>query len=65
MKKYKKITDISQRALKTFLQGFVGALVVMLPTSDLCIEGTLKSLLIGALAGGLSALMNYINNLLN
>lgn len=56
--------DILIRALKTFIQGFLGALVITLPNSDLMSEGVLKSLLIGALAGGISALMNYVIELL-
>ncbi len=58
------IEDITKRALKTFIQGFLGALAITLPSSDLMAKGVLKSLLIGALAGGISALMNYINNIL-
>lgn len=54
--KRKKVKDIIMRAVKTFLQGF---------TASLCINGindmsALKSALIGALAGGISALMNTI-----
>lgn len=51
--------DILVRALKTFIQGFLGALVVVLPSSDLTDEAVLKSLLIGGLAGGISAVMNF------
>lgn len=57
--------DILIRAGKTFLQGFLGALTVKLPSSDFSSVEVLKSLLIGALAGGISAVMNltltYIN----
>lgn len=60
-----KWKDILIRALKTFIQGFLGALAITLPNSDLMSEGVLKSLLIGALAGGISAVMNMIINLLN
>ena len=52
------------RAIKTFIQGFLGALVVSLPNSDLTSSEVLKSLLIGALAGGISCLMNFILNLM-
>lgn len=58
------IEDITKRALKTFIQAFIGALIITLPNSDLSSKEVLKSLLIGALASGLSALMNYINNIL-
>ena len=52
--------DIFIRAIKTFIQGFLGALVVSLPNSDLTSSEVLKSLLIGALAGGISCLMKQI-----
>lgn len=56
--------DIFIRAIKTFIQGFLGALVVSLPNSDLTSSEVLRSLLIGALAGGISCLMNFILNLM-
>lgn len=58
--------DILIRAGKTFIQGFLGALAITLPTTnDFSNTDVLKSLLIGACAGGISALMNFIINLLN
>lgn len=57
--------DILIRALKTFIQGFLGALAVTLPSTDLTDGALVKSILIGALAGGISAVMNLIINLLN
>lgn len=57
--------DILIRALKTFIQGFLGALAVTLPNSDFSNMQVVKSLLIGAVAGGVSAVMNLIINLLN
>lgn len=54
--------DILIRAIKTFIQGFLGALAVTLPSSDFSNTEVLKSLLIGALAGGISAVMNLILN---
>ena len=57
--------DIIIRALKTFLQGFLDALVVSLQGSDLTNFEVLKSLLIGAIAAGISAVMNLILRLLN
>ena len=56
--------DILIRALKTFIQGFLGALAVTLPTTDLTNTELLKSILIGAIAGGISAVMNLIINAL-
>ena len=57
--------DILVRAVKTFVQGFLGALAVTLPSSDFSDSNILKSLLIGAAAGGISAVMNLIVNSLN
>ena len=59
-----KIKDIIIRMFKTFIQGFLGALAITLPNSDLASESVLKSLLIGALAGGISAVMNLIINMM-
>lgn len=52
--------DISMRAIKTFIQGFLGALAITLPNSDFTSTEVIKSLLIGAVAGGLSAVMNLV-----
>lgn len=60
-----KWKDIAIRMFKTFIHGFLGALAVTLPTTDLTDVALLKSLLIGALSGGISAVMNLIINLLN
>jgi hypothetical protein len=57
--------DILIRAGKTFIQGFLGALAVTLPNSDFSNMQVVKSLLIGAVAGGISAVMNLIINMLN
>lgn len=57
--------DILIRAGKTFIQGFLGALAVTLPNSDFSNTQVLKSLLIGAIAGGISAVMNLALNALN
>lgn len=57
--------DIITRALKTFLQGFLSALAVTLPNSDFSDETVLKSLLIGAVAAGISAVMNLLLNCLD
>ncbi len=60
-----KIKDIAERAIKTFIQGFLGSLAVLLPNSDYSDLSVLKSVIIGALAGGLSALMNLLLNYIN
>lgn len=57
--------DILVRAVKTFVQGFLGALAVTLPSSNFTDSKILKSLIIGAVAGGISAVMNLIINSLN
>lgn len=57
--------DILIRAVKTFIQGFLGALAVTLPSTDLSDSAVIKSLLIGAFAGGISAVMNLVINYLN
>lgn len=56
--------DILIRAFKTFVQGFLGALAITLPTTDLTNYELVKSILIGAVAGGISAVMNLIISLL-
>lgn len=56
----KGLKDILIRALKTFIQGFLGALAVTLPSSDLTDKLVVKSLLIGGVAGGISAIMNFV-----
>jgi hypothetical protein len=51
---------------KTFVEGYVGALVVTLPTiTDLSDIKLLESAFVGAVAMGLSAVLNYIQSLLN
>lgn len=59
-----KLKDILIRAFKTFIQGFLATLIVLLKESDLTDLNILKSILIGALAGGISAIMNLIINAL-
>jgi hypothetical protein len=53
--------DIFIRCIKTFIQGFLATLLVNFQTGNTEIT---KSLLIGALAGGISALMNFVVKLL-
>ena len=61
--KKKTKNDILVRALKTFLQGFLAALAAT-PIIDLGDNAALKSALIAAFAGGISALMNWLSNYL-
>lgn len=58
MKKILKSKSPLVLALKTFVQGFLASLCV---TSVNGLDG-LKSALIGAIAGGISAVSNYIIN---
>ena len=61
--------DIVKRALKTFIQGMLAVMTAELMkyinTGNFQFdEAFIKSLIIGGLAGGFSALMNFILNLL-
>lgn len=56
----KDFKDIIVRMLKTFIQGFLGALVVTLPNNDFNDLSFAKPVLIGAVAGGISAVMNLV-----
>ena len=56
--------DIGIRCLKTFIQGVVAYLAVSISTTDFTDKEAVKGLIIGAIAGGVSALMNIINSLL-
>lgn len=54
--------DVTIRSLKTFIQGFLGALAITLPNSNYNDFTVAKSLLIGATAAGISAVMNLLLN---
>lgn len=56
-----KVKDILIRMIKTFIQGFLATLVVSTQSGNVEIT---KSILIGALAGGISAVMNLAIKLL-
>lgn len=57
--------DILIRALKTFIQGFLASFLVNTNNLSNFDKTVLKSALIGALAGGISALMNFILGILS
>ena len=57
--------EILVRAVKTFIQGFLASLTLSMSNFTNYDETLLKSALIGALAGGISAVMNLILSLLN
>lgn len=56
-----KIKDIVVRALKTFIQGFLAVLVVTIQNGG----QVDKAVLVGAIASGISALMNLVINMMN
>ena len=47
--------NILERALKTFFEAFIGALVITLPNADLTDKSMFYSIFIGAIATGISA----------
>lgn len=59
-----RLKDILIRAFKTFIQGFLAALIVLLKDTNVEDFSMLKTILIGALAGGISAVMNLILKML-
>ena len=56
--------DILIRAIKTFIQGFLASLAISINGVSNVDEKLVKSALIGAVAGGISAVMNYVIKLL-
>ena len=52
------MNDIIKRTLKTFLQGFLASLILSIRNNTTFDEKLLKSALLGALAGGICAVMN-------
>jgi hypothetical protein len=56
-----KVKDILIRMIKTFIQGFLATLVVSIQSGEPEIT---KSIIIGAIAGGISAVMNLAIKLL-
>ena len=52
--------DILIRALKTFIQGFLSALTITLPSTDLTDGALVKSILIGALSSSSILEKNFL-----
>lgn len=50
--------DIFKRCVKTFLQGFLASLMLSLRNNTTLDEKVLESALLGALSGGICAVMN-------
>ena len=62
------LSDITRRAIKTFIQAFIGSLceqiITYINSGNVTVNGALiQSLIIGAIGCGLSALMNYVYSL--
>lgn len=55
--------DIVKRAIKTFVQGFLAIIVISVADADLTDLTVIKSLIVGGVAGGISAVMNYIKSI--
>ncbi len=54
--------NVLERAIKTFIEGFIGALVITLPNADLSDKSVVYSVIVGAVATGISALLNLALN---
>ncbi len=53
------------KVLKTFIEGFIASIIVVLPTTDLSNFDLVKSMMVGAIAMGISAVLNLIQEKLN
>lgn len=57
--------NVLERAFKTFIEAFIGALAITLPNADLSDKSVFYSLIVGAIATGISAVLNLILNYLD
>lgn len=57
-----KIREIGERCFKTFIEAFIGALTITLPNADLTDKSIMYSVIVGAIATGISALLNLALN---
>lgn len=57
-----KIREIGERCFKTFLEAFIGALAITLPNADLADKSVVYGIVVGAIATGISALLNLVLN---
>ena len=66
MKKLTKeeILNILERMLKTFLEAIVAYLIATLPTTTLNDKVAVSTLVIGAIASGVSAILNLVQAML-
>lgn len=56
--------NIVERALKTFLEAVVAFLIATLPTTVLSDKLSVQALIFGAIASGVSAVLNLVQTLL-
>ena len=61
----KKAKDILIRAVKTFIQAFIAAFLLGTNNLSNLDKKVVESALLGALAAGISAVMNFIGNLIS
>lgn len=57
--------NIAERCFKTFLEAFVGSLAITLPNADLTDKSVIYGLIVGAIATGISAVLNIVLNLID
>lgn len=55
-----KLKDIAIRTLKTFLEGFIGALPISITVLELSDKAFVTSALIGGLSAGACAVLNMV-----
>lgn len=54
--------NILERAFKTFIEAFIATLAITLPSADLSDRAVFNSILAGAIATGISAVLNMALN---
>lgn len=54
--------NIMERAFKTFIEAFIATLAITLPNADLSDKAVIYSVLGGAIATGISAVLNMALN---
>lgn len=53
------------KVLKTFIEGFIASILIVLPTTDISNIDLVKSMMVGAIAAGISAVLNLVQEKLN
>lgn len=59
------LRKLGERAFKTFVEAFIGALAITLPNANLSDKSVVYSLISGAIATGISALLNMTLNIID